>query len=74
MAEVVTPRRVAVGGILGWARRRRFPTLLMLTGGLFVLDVLVPDFVPFVDELLLGLGTLILARWKDRRQLPAPND
>jgi hypothetical protein len=74
VAAVVSPRRVAVGGILGWARRRRFPTLLMLTGGLFVLDVLVPDFVPFVDELLLGLGTLILARWKDRRQLPAPND
>ena len=74
MAAVVTPRRVALGGILGWARRRRFPTLLMLTGGLFVLDILVPDFVPFVDELLLGLGTLILARWKDRRQLPAPND
>jgi hypothetical protein len=74
VAAVVSPRRVAVGGILGWARRRRFPTLLMLTSGLFVLDVLVPDFVPFVDELLLGLGTLILARWKDRRQLPAPND
>ena len=64
------PKRVAVGGILGWARKRRFPTLLLMTGGLFALDLVVPDFVPFVDELLLGLGTLILARWKDRRQLP----
>ena len=66
------PKRVAVGGILGWARKRRFPTLLLMTGGLFGLDLVVPDFVPFVDELLLGLGTLILARWKDRRQLPPP--
>ena len=70
---MTVPRRVAVGGILGWARKRRFPTLLLMTGGLFALDLVVPDFVPFVDELLLGLGTLILARWKDRRQLPPPS-
>ena len=69
---MTVPKRVAVGGVLGWARKRRFPTLLLLTGGLFVLDVLVPDFIPFVDELLLGLATLILSRWKDRRQLPLP--
>jgi hypothetical protein len=56
-----------VGGFLGWARRRRFPTLLIITGGLFVLDLIVPDLIPFLDEILLGLATLILARWKDRR-------
>jgi hypothetical protein len=67
------PKRVAVGGLLGWARTRRFPTLLLFTGGLFALDVIVPDFIPFADELLLGLATLILSRWKDRRQLPAPD-
>ncbi len=64
------PKRVAVGGILGWARKRRFPTLLLFTGGLFAVDLVVPDFIPLADELLLGLATLILARWKDRRQLP----
>lgn len=69
---MTTPRRVAVGGFLNWARRRRFPTLLFLTGGLFVLDLVVPDVIPFVDEVLLGLGTLILARWKDRRQIASP--
>ena len=67
---MTVPKRVAVGGILNWARKRRFPTLLLVTGGLFALDLLVPDFIPFVDELLLGLATLILSRWKDRRQLP----
>jgi hypothetical protein len=40
----------------------------MITGGLFVLDLIVPDLIPFIDEILLGLATLILARWKDRRQ------
>ena len=67
---MTVPKRVAVGGILGWARKRRFPTLLLLTGGLFAADLLVPDFIPFIDELLLGLATLVLSRWKDRRQLP----
>ena len=67
------PQRAAVGGILGWARKRRFPTLLLITGGLFVVDLVVPDVVPLIDEILLGLSTLILARWKARRQpQPAP--
>jgi hypothetical protein len=30
---------------------------------LFAADVLLPDPVPFVDELLLGLGTLLFASW-----------
>jgi hypothetical protein len=38
---------------------------------LFVADVIVPDFIPFADELLLGLGTLLLANWKQRK---APTD
>lgn len=70
---MTTPQRAAVGGLLKWARRRRFPTLLLLTGGIFVLDLVIPDVIPLVDEILLGLGTLILAQWKDRRkQLPPP--
>ena len=36
----------------------RFPTLFALVAGLFVFDLLVPDLVPFVDEILLALGTV----------------
>lgn len=57
--------------LLSFAARLRFPTLFLVTAGLFVLDVLVPDFIPFADEILLGLGTLLLASWKNRN-LPAP--
>jgi hypothetical protein len=64
---VTTPKRAAVGGFLGWARSRRFPTLLAAAAGLFLLDLVVPDLIPFVDEILLGLATLILARIRDRR-------
>jgi len=38
----------------------RFPTLFALAGTLFVLDLLVPDLIPFADEILLALGTLLL--------------
>lgn len=52
--------------LLGWARRLRFPTLFKLTAGLFVVTLLVPDPILFLDELLLGMGTLLLANWKAR--------
>lgn len=58
--------------LLGFAARLRFPTLFLITGGLFVLDVLIPDFIPFADEILLGLGTLLLASWKNRKASPPP--
>ena len=31
------------------------------TAVLFILDVLIPDMIPFVDEVLLGLLTILLA-------------
>ena len=53
--------------LLGWARKLRYPTLFKLTALVFVVNVFVPDMIPFVDEILLGLGTLLLANLKDRK-------
>src|SRR3546814_5685542 len=50
--------------LMRWFGRLSYPKLFLLTAALFVGDVLVPDMIPFVDELLLGLGTLLLANWK----------
>jgi hypothetical protein len=59
--------------LLGWFARLRFPTLLTITGVLFVVNLFMPDLVPFVDEILLGLVTLILANWKKRDgEIPGP--
>ena len=52
--------------VLQWARRLRYPTLFKLTAGLFAITFFIPDPIPFVDELLLGLGTLLLTNWKQR--------
>jgi hypothetical protein len=53
--------------LLAFAGRLRFRTLFLVTAGLFLLDVVIPDFVPFVDEILLGLGTLVLAALRKPR-------
>jgi len=50
----------------------RFPQLFILTVMLFVLDVLIPDLIPFVDEILLGLASLLLASWKKKPSAPGP--
>lgn len=59
--------------LLNWARKLRYPTLFKLTAGLFAFSVLLPpglDPIPFLDEIVFGLGTLLLANWK-RRKDPA---
>jgi uncharacterized membrane protein len=47
--------------------RLRFPTLFFLIALLFVIDLVVPDFIPFVDEIILGLLTVVLGLLRERR-------
>lgn len=47
--------------------RLSYPRLFLVTAALFLVDLAVPDLIPFVDEVLLGLGTLLLANWKNRK-------
>jgi hypothetical protein len=54
--------------VLTFLGRLRYPQLFKLTALLFLVDLVVPDMIPFIDELLLGLGTLLLANWKRRRE------
>jgi hypothetical protein len=53
-----------------FASRLRFPKLFAITLAIFVFDVLVPDLIPFVDEILLALFTALLGSWKRRRTDP----
>lgn len=63
------------GGIAGvvitWASRLRFPYLLLLVSVLFVMNLFIPDVIPFADELIMGLVTLLLANLKKK---PEPAD
>lgn len=58
------------GIVARFAAGLRFPTLFTITAALFLLDLLVPDLVPFADEILLALGTLLLGAM---RKKPAPD-
>ena len=75
------PKATLFSFVSRFAQGLRFPQLFMLTLGLFVLDLLIPDVLPFADELLLGLATLLLGSWRREREAkrrapgePAPPD
>lgn len=54
--------------LIAFLSRLKFPMLFKLTAALFLLDVVIPDMIPFADELLLAMGTLVLGSWKRRRE------
>jgi len=62
----VTPQPVLMDRLLRFAAGLRFPRLLAITAALFILDLIIPDMIPFADEILLGLLSLLLASLKKR--------
>lgn len=56
--------RVLATIFLQWAGKRRYPTLLKIVVCLFVIDIFTPDPVPFIDEILLGMLSIVLAQLK----------
>ena len=57
----------ATGPIMGFAARLRFPTLFFITLALWGVNMVIPDPVPLIDEIVMGLVTLMLATWKKPR-------
>jgi hypothetical protein len=62
----VTPQSVLFDRLMRFAAGLRFPKLLAITAALFILDLIIPDMIPFADEILLGLLSLLLASLKKR--------
>ncbi len=52
----------------------RFPQLFTLAAALFVVDLVVPDLIPFVDEVLLAAATYLLANLRKPEGVSAPPD
>lgn len=70
-----TPRGLLPALIARFAGRLRFPQLFAFTATLFLLDLLIPDLIPFMDEVLLGLVALLLGMWRKEpppEELPKP--
>ena len=49
---------------LHYVQGSRAPQLFALTVALFILDLVIPDIIPMIDELLLGLAAMFLASWR----------
>ncbi len=59
---------VLIAAFMSFANKLRFRNLFILIVILFVINLLVPDFIPFVDEIILGLLAIILANLKEERE------
>jgi hypothetical protein len=57
-----------LGPLLRYFSGLRFPWLFGIFAFIFGVDLIVPDLLPFADELMLGLGTLLLGAWRKRKQ------
>ena len=49
-----------------FASRLKFPQLFAFVATLFVIDLIIPDMIPFIDEILLGLVTLLLGSLRNK--------
>jgi hypothetical protein len=56
-----------IAPIMAFLSRLSFPRLFVLAASLWALDMVIPDFIPFIDEILLGIGTLLLASFRKRK-------
>lgn len=66
--------RAAILGLLGrYGAGLRFPVLFFVVACLFAFNMVLPDPVPFLDELILALMTAMLASFKRDPDPPPRN-
>ena len=63
----MTPASI-VQKFLAYADKLKFRNLFLIVVSLFFVDLVVPDFIPLIDEIILGLLAIILANWKEDRR------
>ena len=72
--------RALVGRIKDFVNSLNSWYLVTFMAALFAVDLVIPDPLPFLDELVLFAITILLARWKgaekeqDRAPKPPPKD
>ena len=69
MADVEKSKKIP-GFVNDFFEQLRSSHLVMLLSAIWLLDILVPDPLPFVDEIILGLLTLLVARFRSRGGTP----
>jgi hypothetical protein len=59
-------RAPVIAAFFRFAATLRYRHLFFVAVALFLIDLLVPDLVPFADEILLGLLVLLFGAWRKR--------
>lgn len=52
-----------VAPIVGFMSRLSYPKLFAVVAVLFVIDLCIPNMIPF-DDIALGIATFVLANWR----------
>ena len=60
--------KLLLSPLIAYLARLRFPVLFGVAAVLFIVDFLIPDVIPFVDEILLGQGAAVWGSWKGTRE------
>ena len=60
---------ILIAAFLSFANKLKFRNLFIIISILFVINLFIPDFIPFIDEIILGLLAIILANLKEDRKL-----
>lgn len=76
---MATSKQVGRTFVTRWIAKLKFPQLFTFVAALFFVDFLVPDMIPFLDEILLAAATVLLANLKnesvvDGREKPEEKD
>jgi hypothetical protein len=50
----------------------KYPYLFLALTGLLLVDLVVPDPIPLVDEVALAMLTFLVARWRNREDATRP--
>ncbi len=66
MGDGISVRSV-VGRLLP---RIRYPYLLLILGALLAIDLVIPDPIPLVDEIVLAVLTFLAASWRTPKRPP----
>jgi len=70
--DVSSTRSPLASIIQRYLPRLRYPYLFLILGGLFLVDLVIPDPIPLIDELLLAVLTFIAATFTTRREEDRP--
>jgi len=68
-----TPK-ILTGPVARYLSRLRFPYLFAVTSVVFIVDLFIPDVIPFADEIMLGFAAAVLGMWRARRQKDGGED